>query len=78
MKSPMNTYDHLQKGIPLVEDQIGYIFKDKSLIELAFIHRSFTNENRKLVKGHNERLEFLGDAILGLIVSDFLGRSGVC
>lgn len=68
----MNTYDDLKKRVPLIEAQIGYRFKDKSLIELAFIHRSFTNENRDVVDGHNERLEFLGDAILGLIVSDYL------
>lgn len=68
----MNTYDHLVKGIPLIEAQIGYTFKEKSLATLAFIHRSFTNENRGVVENHNERLEFLGDAILGLIVSDFL------
>ncbi|MCB1072004.1 MAG: ribonuclease III [Chlamydiales bacterium] len=68
----MNTYDHLQKGIPLIEAQINYTFKDKTLITLAFIHRSFTNENRDIVDRHNERLEFLGDAILGLVVSDFL------
>ncbi len=68
----MNTYDHLRKGIPLIETQINYTFKEKSLIELAFIHRSFTNENRDVVEVHNERLEFLGDSILGLIVSDFL------
>lgn len=68
----MNTYDHLQKGVPLIEAQINYAFKEKSLIELAFIHRSFTNENRDIIDRHNERLEFLGDAILGLVVSDFL------
>lgn len=68
----MNTYDHLQKGVPLIEAQINYTFKEKSLIELAFIHRSFTNENREIIDSHNERLEFLGDAILGLVVSDFL------
>jgi len=68
----MNTLDDFQQSIPLIESQIGYIFKDKSLIELAFIHRSFTNENRDLIAGHNERLEFLGDAILGVVVSDFL------
>lgn len=68
----MNTYDHLQKGIPLIEAQIHYTFKDKNLLALAFIHRSFTNENREVIDRHNERLEFLGDAILGLVVSDFL------
>jgi ribonuclease III len=68
----MNTYDHLQKALPIVEAQIGYTFKNKSLLALAFIHRSFTNENRDVITTHNERLEFLGDAILGLVVSDFL------
>src|SRR5689334_3261413 len=68
----MNTFEHLQKGVPLIEERIEYIFKNKKLLELAFIHRSFTNENRGVVSGHNERLEFLGDAILGVIVSDFL------
>lgn len=68
----MNTYNHLQKGVPLIEAQINYVFKDKALIALAFIHRSFTNENRDVIDRHNERLEFLGDAILGLVVSDFL------
>ena len=68
----MNTLDDFQEKIPLIESKIGYTFQDKSLVELAFVHRSFTNENRDLVEGHNERLEFLGDAILGLVVSNFL------
>ncbi|MGE0197861.1 MAG: ribonuclease III [Simkaniaceae bacterium] len=68
----MHTYDHLLQAIPIVESQIGYTFQDKSLLSLAFIHRSFTNENRSIIDTHNERLEFLGDAILGLVVSDFL------
>ncbi len=63
----MNTFEY-----PLVEAQIGYTFKEKSLISLAFVHRSFVNENRDLAASHNERLEFLGDAVLGLIMSDFL------
>ncbi|MCB1106465.1 MAG: ribonuclease III [Chlamydiia bacterium] len=68
----MNTYDHLKKGVPLIEGEMHYTFKEKSLIQLAFIHRSFTNENREVAPDHNERLEFLGDAVLGLIISDFL------
>ncbi|MEM8727147.1 MAG: ribonuclease III [Chlamydiota bacterium] len=68
----MNTYDRLQKEIPLVEARIDYTFKNKGLIVLAFIHRSFTNENRSIIDCHNERLEFLGDAVLSLVVSDFL------
>ncbi len=47
-------------------------FKDKSLLEQAFIHRSYINENPNTKLSHNERLEFLGDAVLELIVTNFL------
>ena len=47
-------------------------FKDKNLLKQAFIHRSFINENPGCNFSHNERLEFLGDAVLELIVTDFL------
>jgi ribonuclease-3 len=49
-------------------------YKKIELYEQAFVHRSFINENPKFVLGHNERLEFLGDAVLELIVTDFLYR----
>ena len=55
-----------------IESKINYIFSDRALLELAFVHRSYFNENREEVLGHNERLEFLGDAVLGVIVSDYL------
>lgn len=58
----------------LIEEKIGYQFKDEQLLETAFIHRSFVNEQAGEVRGHNERLEFLGDAIFGLLVSDYLYR----
>lgn len=54
------------------EKKIAYSFKDKRLIEAAFTHRSYLNENRTPGKEHNERLEFLGDAVLELVVTDFL------
>lgn len=54
------------------EKKVGFVFNDKELIERAFTHRSFLNENRASVKEHNERLEFLGDAVLELAVTDFL------
>jgi ribonuclease-3 len=47
-------------------------FNDEKLLEQAFIHRSFINENPRTGLVHNERLEFLGDAVLELIVTDYL------
>lgn len=54
------------------EDKTKIIFKDKNLIKQAFIHRSYINENPNIGLSHNERLEFLGDAVLELVVTDFL------
>jgi len=54
------------------EKKIGYKFKDKGLLEQAFTHRSYLNENRQPGRQHNERLEFLGDAVLELVVTEFL------
>ena len=57
-----------------IEDLLNYQFKNKNLIATAFVHRSYINEN-KAAGEHNERLEFLGDSVLGLVVSDFLYRA---
>lgn len=54
------------------EDKIGYNFKNERLLEQAFTHRSYINENRSQEREHNERLEFLGDAVLELAVTEFL------
>lgn len=54
------------------EKKIDYSFKNKKLLETVFTHRSFLNENRAVGMEHNERLEFLGDAVLELISTDFL------
>jgi ribonuclease-3 len=51
---------------------INIEFKDTALLQQAFIHRSFINENPRVGLEHNERLEFLGDAVLELIVTEFL------
>ncbi len=56
----------------LIEKKIHVTFKDKALLRQAFTHRSYLNENRNLGLEHNERLEFLGDAVLELVVTDFL------
>lgn len=54
------------------EKRTGIAFKDKDLLRTAFTHRSFLNENRGSGMEHNERLEFLGDAVLELIVTEYL------
>jgi ribonuclease-3 len=54
------------------EKKTGYAFKDKGLLEQAFTHRSYLNENREVRREHNERLEFLGDAVLELVVTEYL------
>lgn len=54
------------------EQKTNIVFNDKKLLEQAFIHRSYINENSGLELCHNERLEFLGDAVLELIVTDYL------
>jgi len=55
-----------------LESKIGISFKNKDLLLQAFVHRSYLNENPGFRLAHNERLEFLGDAVLELIVTDFL------
>lgn len=54
------------------EKKTKIVFKNKNLLKRAFIHRSYINENPSAGLSHNERLEFLGDAVLELIVTDFL------
>ena len=55
-----------------LETKLGYVFRDKSLLSTALTHRSYINEHHQLALSDNERLEFLGDSVLGLCVSDFL------
>ncbi|MCA9352314.1 ribonuclease III [Patescibacteria group bacterium] len=54
------------------EHTLGISFHDKDLLKQAFIHRSYINEYKGTELEHNERLEFLGDAVLELVVTDFL------
>lgn len=68
----MNIFEQLIHNSTEIEAKIGYSFSNSKLLAMAFVHRSFINENREIISQHNERLEFLGDAILGLIVSEYL------
>lgn len=54
------------------KEKLNIEFKDIELLVTAFTHRSYLNEHKKSVKEHNERLEFLGDAVLELVVTEYL------
>jgi ribonuclease-3 len=70
------------KDFSILEKKLGFNFKNKDLLKQAFTHRSYLNENPRLDSArqadfkleHNERLEFLGDAVMELIVTDYLYR----
>ena len=53
-------------------DRFGLVFANQAFLETAFTHTSYANEHRLLKISHNERLEFLGDAVLQLIISEYL------
>lgn len=53
--------------------RLSYTFKDEALLELALTHKSYANENK--MTSHNERMEFLGDAVLGLVISEYLMKT---
>ncbi len=58
--------------IEVFENRINYQFNDKEKIKLAFTHSSYANEHRNIISDNNERLEFLGDAVLDMIVSEYI------
>lgn len=57
------------------EQKLGYTFRQRELLERALTHKSFSNENRDSRAPNNERLEFLGDAVLGSVVGEMIYRS---
>lgn len=58
--------------IDILEDKIGIEFKNKNILKEALTHRSYLNENPRSPVPHNERLEYLGDAVLELAVTEYL------
>lgn len=60
------------ENLSKLETLLGVTFNDKQLLLSAVTHRSYLNEHREATQEHNERLEFLGDAVLELVVTDFL------
>ena len=61
-----------QQPLPELESILEHTFKNIDLLRQAMVHRSYINENPSFPLGHNERLEYLGDAVLELVVSDHL------
>lgn len=71
----MMEIEKLEKELDNLENEIGYQFKDKGLLKQALTHSSFSNE-QKIRKWKNyERIEFLGDAVLELVSSDYFYRT---
>lgn len=59
----------------ILSEKFGIVFTDVGLLQTAFTHTSYANEHRALKVSHNERLEFLGDAVLQLMISKYLYRT---
>jgi ribonuclease III len=62
-------------ALPQLQTQLGHTFQNEKLLLEALVHRSYINEHPSFPTPHNERLEFLGDAVLELVVTEFLFRS---
>lgn len=60
------------KDLDKLEKSLGIKFKNKNLLKQAFVHRSYLNEHPNFSLDHNERLEFLGDAVLEIVTTEFL------
>lgn len=63
------------KNFSELESKLNISFNNKDLLTQAFLHRSYLNENAGIKMAHNERLEFLGDAVLELVVTDYLYKT---
>lgn len=62
----------MKNNLDILEKRIGVKFKKTDILKSALVHRSYLNEHKDFPLDHNERLEFLGDAVLELIVTDYL------
>lgn len=65
----------MEQRLEELEEKIGYQFKNKNLLIMALTHSSYANEQRMKRTDNNERVEFLGDAVLELIISDYLYKT---
>lgn len=65
----------MSENLTELEAALNIQFNDKNLLQQVFVHRSYLNEHKGFEVGHNERLEFLGDAVLELVVTDHLYKT---
>ncbi|KKT07461.1 MAG: Ribonuclease 3 [Parcubacteria group bacterium GW2011_GWA2_43_17] len=68
LEEPMKQFNELEKNL-------GVSFKNTDYLKMAVVHRSYLNEHKSFALDHNERLEFLGDAVLELVTTDYLYRT---
>ncbi len=62
----------MERNLEKLEEILGVVFNNKNILKNSLVHRSYLNEHKNFILEHNERLEFLGDAVLELIVTDYL------
>lgn len=72
MKKELELPEIKEKNFSSLEKKLGIKFKNNDHLVQAFVHRSYLNEHHDFPVGHNERLEFLGDAVVELVVTEFL------
>lgn len=65
----------MERTLTELEERLGLRFNNKDLLRQVFVHRSYLNENTSFDLDHNERLEFLGDAVLELVVTEHLYKT---
>lgn len=68
----MHSLEDFRRMIPQLEHILGHVFHDKKLLETACVHASYTNEHKEGKIPYNERLEFLGDSVFNLIITEYL------
>jgi ribonuclease-3 len=71
----MDTMSSTAETVFDFQQTLGYSFRSFELLERALTHKSYSNENREIRAPNNERLEFLGDAVLGFVVGEMIFRS---
>jgi ribonuclease-3 len=68
----MDNLNNLKKNLKNIQKSINYFFKNENILIEAFVHKSYINEHKDIEYKDNERLEFLGDSVFSLIISEYL------